>query len=287
MKNKIFPLIITFLVLWLGIFSLEAQKIQDEVVILHTNDTHSQIDPYKAGTEKEAGGMFRHISYVNAVRDKYETVFLFHAGDFSQGTPYYNLFHGYPEIQFLNEMKYDAATLGNHEFDDGLQSLADRIKTADFPVVCANYKFKNKDLKKLVKPYVIIERNGMRLGVFGLTCHLYHMSGWPNVTDTAIYQDPIVTAKKMTSKLKKKNCDLIICLSHLGIGPDHRMMYPEMCDSLLAEKVQEIDLIIGGHTHYATPQPSKIGRVRIVQNDKQGITIGEFILKRKEEGLSK
>lgn len=280
-KNTLYlSLLIVFCMM--SISPIFAQKIKDEVVILHVNDTHSQIDPYKPGTPKEAGGVFRHMTYVNDAREKYETVFLFHAGDYSQGTPYYNLFQGYPEIQFMNEMKFDAATLGNHEFDAGIQALANRLKTAEFPVVCSNYKFKNKEIRKIVKPYTIVERNGMRIGVFGLTVHLYHMSGWPNVTDTAVYQDPIATAKKMTAKLKKKKCDLIVCLSHLGIGPDETLKYPEMCDSLVAQNVQDIDLIIGGHTHFATPQPSKVGRVRIVQNDQRGVTIGEFILKRKE-----
>lgn len=260
---------------------LLAQQGRDEIVILHTNDTHSQIDPYKEGTPREAGGVFRHLSYLDSVRDQYETVFLFHAGDFSQGTPYFNLFHGYPEIQFMNEMAFDAITLGNHEFDNGAQALSDRLQDANFPIVCANYKFKHRKLQKQVKPYVIIEKNGTRVGVFGLMIHLYHMSGAAHITDTAIYLDPIVTAQAVVKKLKRKGCDLIICLSHLGLDEDAVAKYPEVCDRLLAEKVQDIDLIIGGHSHTATLQPVSVGRVQIVQTAGRGTTIGQLILKRR------
>ena len=145
-----------------------------EVVILHTNDTHSQLEPYKEKDGSVRGGVLRRMEFIQKERAENETVFLFDAGDFSQGTPYYNLFEGYPEIDFMNRMGYDAATLGNHEFDEGTQHLAERLKTAKFPIVCCNYTFDNPDLAAQIKPYTIIERNGMNW------IHVSDLKYWEN-----------------------------------------------------------------------------------------------------------
>jgi len=220
------------------------------------------------------------MEYIRQMREEYETVFLFDAGDFSQGTPYYNLFHGYPEIWFMNQQKYDAATFGNHEFDDGVHAFADRVKLAQFPIICSNYTFKDSLLSNLIKPYTIIERNGTKIGVFGLVIDLHGLSNAPNLMDTIEYHDAIQVAKEMTQKLKEEHCDLIVCLSHLGFTPDDTTPDNLVCDTLVARQVQDIDIIIGGHTHVALSQPVQIGRVQIVQNKNQGRTIGCFRLSR-------
>lgn len=273
MKN---PHILILSLLAMVLFIGCQKSLPDTVVILHTNDTHSQLEPYKEKNGTFRGGILRRMEYVQQVREENPTVFLFDAGDFSQGTPYYNLFQGYPEIQFMNKMGYDAATLGNHEFDAGAQSLADRLKTADFPVVCCNYVFKNPQLARQVKPYVVIKRDGMKVGVFGVVIQLDGLAGSKNLMDTIQYLDAVESAQKVVSTLKKQGCDKIVCLSHLGFGPDDTTPDRPMCDTLLARKVQDIDLIIGGHSH--DEHDTLIGRVHVVSNLNQGRTVGRLTL---------
>ena len=250
-----------------------------EVVILHTNDTHSQLEPYKEKDGSMRGGVLRRMEFVEQERKGDAPVFLFDAGDFSQGTPYYNLFEGYPEISFMNRMGYDAATLGNHEFDEGTQHLAERLKTAQFPVVCCNYTIDNPDLAAQIKPYTIIERNGMKMGVFGVVLQLDGLLATEHIMDTIHYIDAVEASREVVKELKKQNCDMIVCLSHLGFGPDDVAPDRPMCDTVLARQVQDIDLIIGGHTHQEND--TLIGRVRVVSNINQGRTVGKLTMKRK------
>ena len=250
-----------------------------EVVILHTNDTHSQLEPYKEKDGSMRGGVLRRMEFVEQERKGDAPVFLFDAGDFSQGTPYYNLFEGYPEISFMNRMGYDAATLGNHEFDEGTQHLAERLKTAQFPVVCCNYTIDNPDLAAQIKPYTIIERNGMKMGVFGVVLPLDGLLATDHIMDTIHYIDAVEASREVVKELKKQNCDMIVCLSHLGFGPDDVAPDRPMCDTVLARQVQDIDLIIGGHTHQEND--TLIGRVRVVSNINQGRTVGKLTMKRK------
>jgi len=252
-----------------------------EVVILHTNDTHSQLEPYKEKDGSVRGGVLRRMEFIQKERAENETVFLFDAGDFSQGTPYYNLFEGYPEIDFMNRMGYDAATLGNHEFDEGTQHLAERLKTAKFPIVCCNYTIDNPDLANLVKPYTIIERNGLKVGVFGVVIQLDGLLAGEHIMDTIHYIDAVDAAREAVKKLQAEKCDMIVCLSHLGFGPDDVAPDRPMCDTVLARQVQDIDLIIGGHTHQEND--TLIGRVRVVSNINQGRTVGKLSLKLKNE----
>ena len=260
----------------IALFLVACQKPQ-EVVILHTNDTHSQLEPYKEKNGSIRGGVLRRMEFVEHERKGDAPVFLFDAGDFSQGTPYYNLFEGYPEIDFMNRMGYDAATLGNHEFDEGTQHLADRLKTAKFPIVCCNYTIDNPDLAAQVKPYTIIERNGLKMGVFGVVIQLDGLLATEHIMDTIHYIDAVEASREVVQELKKLHCDIIVCLSHLGFGPDDVAPDRPMCDTLLAREVQDIDLIIGGHSHLETD--TLIGRVRVVSNINQGRTVGKMTMR--------
>ena len=243
------------------------------LVIMHTNDTHSQIDPYSYKKDINVGGFLRREVAIREVRAENPYTLLLDAGDFSQGTPYFNIFKGYIEVRLMNAMGYDAATLGNHEFDNGCAALAARLKTANFPVVCANYQFANKKLSKVIKPYTIIERAGHRIGIFGLGVNL---NGYiaPQIAREVTYLDPVETARKMVAELRAKNCDLIICLSHLGLDTNSDNDY------LMALQVPEIDVIIGGHSHEEINPPAVIGNTRICQMTSQGKCFGVLTVER-------
>ncbi len=238
------------------------------LVIMHTNDTHSQIDPYSYKNDRNMGGALRREAAIREVRAQYANTLLLDAGDFSQGTPYFNFFQGYVEVRLMNAMGYDAATLGNHEFDKGCSALAARLKTAKFPIVCANYLFSNKKLAKVVKPYTIIVRDGHRIGIFGLGVNL---DGYitPKTVQEVTYLDPVETARKMVAELKAKDCDMIICLSHLGVDT----MIKDN-DFEIARQVPEIDVIIGGHSHEEINPPVVVGNTRVCQMTNRGKCFG-------------
>ena len=237
------------------------------LVIMHTNDTHSQIDPYSYKGDVNVGGFLRREVAIREVRADNPNTLLLDAGDFSQGTPYFNFFKGYVEVWLMNAMGYDAATLGNHEFDNGCAALAARLKTADFPVVCANYQFANKKLAKVIKPYVIIERGGHKIGVFGLGVNLTGYTA-PQIAREITYLNPVETARKVVAELKAQNCDLIVCLSHLGVTTSRDNDYD------LARQVPEIDVIIGGHSHEEINPPIVVGNTRVCQMTSRGKCIG-------------
>lgn len=267
---KKFLLSISFaLVCALAALSVQAQ----ELVILHTNDTHSQIEPYTYKADTNVGGFLRREAYIREVRSLHPNVLLFDAGDFSQGTPYFNFFKGYTEIYLMNAMHYDAVTLGNHEFDNGCGALAKRIKKAEFPFLCANYVFHNKQLAKVVKPCMVVEKGGYKVGVFGLTVDLNALIS-PNTYKQMQYLDPVEVSKKMVQFLKSQNCDLIVCLSHLGVEDG------QVNDYQIAKEVPGIDIIIGGHSHYEMKEPTVIGNTRIYQMANKGKCIGEITVSR-------
>ena len=243
------------------------------LVIMHTNDTHSQIDPYSYKKDINVGGFLRREAAIRDVRAENPYTLLLDAGDFSQGTPYFNIFKGYIEVRLMNAMGYDAATLGNHEFDNGCAALAARLKTADFPVVCANYQFANKKLAKVIKPYIIIERAGHRIGIFGLGVNLNGYTA-PQIAREVTYLDPVEMSRKIVAELKAKNCDLIICLSHLGLDTNSDNDY------LIALQVPEIDVIIGGHSHQELSEPVVIGNTRICQMTNRGKCFGVLTVER-------
>ena len=244
------------------------------LVIMHTNDTHSQIDPYSYKNDIDVGGFLRREAVIREIRAQNPNTLLLDAGDFSQGTPYFNFFKGYVEVRLMNAAGYDAATLGNHEFDNGSAALAARLKTVDFPVVCANYQFSNKKLAKVIKPYVIIERAGMKIGIFGLGVDLNGYTA-PQIAREVTYLDPVETARKMVSELKAKNCDLIVCLSHLGVDKSTKDN-----DYEIARLVPEIDVIVGGHSHEEINPPVVIGNTRVCQMTSRGKCFGVLTVER-------
>lgn len=242
------------------------------VTILHTNDTHSQIEPYVSKTDT-LGGVLRRYKAISDTRQRDNIVLLLDAGDFMQGTPYFNLFGGDVEIEMMNLMGYDAATLGNHEFDNGLDSLAAKLKKAKFPIVCANYQFPGcPELEKIVKQCIIVERKGVKIGIFGLTTSLSGLTFTTTVQRTR-YLNPIEVSKSMVKLLKQQRCDLIICLSHLGFRPEPGR---PMSDPILASQVDGIDLIVGGHTHIE--MDTVVNRTHIVQTGWKGSKLGKVVI---------
>lgn len=249
------------------------------MVILHNNDTHSRIEPLpeKDSVYPGKGGIVRQNACVEEVRRENENVLLFHCGDFVQGTPYFNLFKGQVEIACMNFMKYDAACLGNHEFDYGLDNLAEMIQAAEFPVVATNLDFTGTAMEGLTHKYLVLRQNGLKIGVIGLTVSPQDLIALPNYEGMA-YLDPVRSANEAAAFLKaEENCDLVVCLSHLGYFPAEN----ETGDITLAKESSDIDLILGGHTHtfldVADSQLNRKGeKVIINQVGDRGIYMGRL-----------
>lgn len=252
---------------------------QKTLTILHTNDIHSRIEPiakdFPDQRSADKGGLLRVAAYVEQVREENPNVLVFDSGDFSQGTPYYNMFKGDVEIQLMNAIGYNAGTIGNHEFDFGMENMARLFQSAKFPIVCANYTVEGTPLEGLVQPYVIIEKAGLKIGVLGLGVKLDGLVQ-TNLCEGVTYQNPFETANQVASELKKKGCDFIICLSHLG----HKAYREEgICDTELARNTRHIDLILGGHSHSFLEEPVILPNldgkdVYISQMGKSGIFVG-------------
>jgi 5'-nucleotidase len=253
-------------------FTLIAQSAP--IVILHTNDTHSRLESYNDPKEGNAAGVVRRHTYIQETRSRYPTIVV-DAGDFSQGTPYFNLFKGFPEIELMNKMGYDVVALGNHEFDNGSKALSKRLKLAKFKIVCANYQFKNKKLSKIVKPYTIIEVEGKKIGFLGLLCNMEKIL-MPDYYQEVTFFDPITAAKKVVDILiNKERCDIIVCLSHLGIDVEFQ---GDITDREIATQVSGIDFIIGGHTHLLLKNPEIINGTKIVQAGQNGVFVGKIVI---------
>jgi len=262
-----------FILFFLAPFLLCSQS--SPIVVLHTNDTHSTLESYTESGVGDVGGMLRRHSFIQQTRNQYPNTIVVDAGDFSQGTPYFNLFKGVPEIELMNMLGYDVVALGNHEFDNGSKVLAKRLKLANFKIVCANYKFKNNKLSKLVKPYAVFNVAGTKIGFFGLLCDMKRVV-MPNYYQEVTFLDPIDAAKKTVELLKnKEQCDIIICLSHLGFDAE---FLDDITDKILAEKVSGIDFIIGGHTHKLIEEPVIVNDTKIVQAGKKGIYVGKLTI---------
>lgn len=247
--------------------------------ILHTNDTHSHIDPVRAGADAGRGGILERAVFVDSVRraDGRRNVLLVDAGDFEQGTPYFSLFRGKVEIGTMNRMGYDAATLGNHEFDNGLEDLKQRMKKAKFKVVLSNYDLKESGLDCFAKPYTIIRRGGYKIGILGALTDVTSVVD-ADIAKSFRYQNPVNNLNKLAAFLKEeKGCDLVIVLSHLGItGPKDN---PGDID--IAPYLKNVDYIIGGHTHTNLPCPVLVdgadGKpVVIVTNYCWGLNMAEI-----------
>ena len=227
-----------------------------KITILHTNDVHSHIDPFgpDAGRNANKGGVARRASLIESIRKENPNTLLLDAGDIFQGTPYFNYYGGELEFKLMSMLKYDLATIGNHDFDNGIDGLFAQLPNAEFDFVSANYDFKNTVLDTLIEPYKIFVKDGIKIGVFGLGIELKGLVDKELYKET-IYNNPIEIAQDMSRQLKsEQQCDLVICLSHLGYyyknSPD------TVSDLVLARSTEDIDLIIGGHTHTFLPKPT-------------------------------
>jgi len=248
----------TSALLGLGGFSLSSFKSVNtkHLTILHTNDVHSYIDPFPANHPKNPnmGGVARRAALIESIRKENPNVLLLDAGDIFQGTPYFNYYGGELEFKLMSMMQYDLATIGNHDFDNGIEGLYAQLPHASFEFVSANYDFKNTIMNGHVKPYKIINKDGIKVGVFGLGVGLDGLVDKKNYKET-IYLDPVGVAQDMARILKQeKKCDLVICLSHLGYK--YKDEPEKICDTKLATVTQDIDLIIGGHTHTFLDKPT-------------------------------
>ena len=224
-----------------------------KITILHTNDMHSHIHPFTSGRNKGLGGMAQRAALIKQIRKQEEHVLLLDAGDIFQGTPYFNVYEGELELKLMSEMKYDAVTLGNHDFDNGLVGLKKQLPHANFPFLIANYDFSDTILKHDFKPYEIFRKGDLKIGVFGIGIELDGLVP-KKLYQNTVYQNPISKANYYAKLLKKKEkCDLVICLSHLGFKYNEK----KMSDMKFASQTHNIDLIIGGHTHTFLKKPVK------------------------------
>ena len=231
-----------------------SQLLRDvKIIILHSNDVHSQIEPFPINHDRfpNRGGFARRASIFEGIRSVNPNTLIFDAGDIFQGTPYFNFFQGELELKLMKEMGYNAATIGNHEFDAGLNTLKKNILSTNFQFIISNYDFVNTDLEGLTTPYKIYKKEGVKIGVFGLGIELKGLVN-PNLFKETKYYDPIEISDEMVRILKdEKKCDLIICVSHLG----HEYNSNKISDTRLAQLTTDIDLIIGGHTHTFLKEP--------------------------------
>ena len=259
---------------------VEAQKKQ--LVILHTNDTHSQIlpissqlpDTMKAGR----GGFLRRIAMLKEERQKNPDLLYFDSGDFWQGSAYFTMFKGDVEIGLMNQMGIDASTIGNHEYDFGLDNMAEMFKKANFPILCTNYDFTGTPMEEVTKPWIIIKRNGVKIGVFAVCPKLEGLVSAKNCPGVK-YLDPAKVALETATMLKqKKKCDMVICLSHLGWNSGRGQD-----DQYMIRGSRNIDLVLGGHTHtymeelqYENNMDGK--PVPVDQNGKAAIFVGKMVV---------
>ncbi|MBP5659258.1 MAG: metallophosphatase [Paludibacteraceae bacterium] len=247
---------------------------QDHLTILHTNDTHSQVEP-KANDQ---GGYARRMGLIKEERKADPNLLLVDAGDFCQGTPYFNFYHGRVEIDAMNRMRYDAATLGNHEFDNGLDTLAAVLKTTRFPIVCANYDFTGTAMEGATQAYAIIRKGGLKIGVFGLGCDPKGLIADKNFLP-AKYLDPLPIAQMMADTLRSQKCDIVVCLSHLGTFGKAE---DDICDATVARQTRGIDVFIGGHTHklYDNLRVANLDgdSIPLCQMGKSGVYLGKIVI---------
>lgn len=239
----------------LGLQSFDASKAK-KITILHTNDVHSHIDPFGPDDSRNAnkGGVARRATLVKSIRKENPNTLLLDAGDIFQGTPYFNYYGGELEFKLMSMLNYDLATIGNHDFDNGIDGLYAQMPHAKFEFVSANYDFSNTVMDTHVKPYKIFVKDGIKIGIFGLGVQLDGLVD-KNMYKETVYNDPIEIAQDMSRVLKEEQaCDLVICLSHIGYY--YRNSPDRVCDLALAKATKDIDLIIGGHTHTFLPKPT-------------------------------
>jgi 5'-nucleotidase len=243
-------------------------KRSKRIVILHTNDTHSNIEPFPANHSKfpGMGGVAKRHTVIQKIRQEEENVLLLDSGDIFQGTPYFNAYHGELEMQLMSTLGYDAATMGNHDFDIGLNGFLNAKKHANFPFLCSNYDFSKTILANEIKPYHVFQKSGIKIGVFGIGIDLKGLVPDDNYAEM-IYKDPIDSANTWAQYLTDLGCDIIICLSHLGYDYEDKT---KISDLVLAKNTSQIHLILGGHTHTFLEKPT------VVKNrDNQTVIINQ------------
>ena len=247
------------------------------ITILHVNDSHSQLEPVRSGEYAGMGGALERAAYIDSVRtaDGRDNVLVLHAGDFFQGSAYFSEFGGTVEIQDLNAIGYDAVTLGNHEFDNGIEALGEALSGCEVPVVVCNYDFSPFEMGKYIKPYVVVEKAGLRIGIVGVVCSLASMVQ-ADISNRLVELDMVPTVQKYVDQIRGE-CDLVVALTHIGYeehGPG------EITDPLLCAATSGIDLFVGGHSHtfLETPamHPNLDGKlIPIVQSGEYGVRMGE------------
>ena len=231
----------------------QSAKDAPKLTILHTNDWHSRIEPFPEDSGRNAGrgGAIRRMRLIESVRAAEEQVLLLDSGDIFQGTPYFNFFMGELEMKLMSQMGYDAATIGNHDFDGGMENLATQLGHADFPMLNVNYDFAGTPLAGKTEPFRVFDKGGVRVGVFGVGIELAGLVP-EKLYGATTYKDPIEAANQTALHLRaRQKCDLVICLSHLGF----RYRDEKVDDVKLAAASENIDIILGGHTHTFLDEP--------------------------------
>ncbi|OEJ98760.1 metallophosphatase [Flavivirga aquatica] len=265
----------------LGLQSFTNIDKTSKITILHTNDVHSHIDAFSPGDGRNAnkGGVARRASLIESIRKENPNTLLLDAGDIFQGTPYFNYYGGELEFKLMSKLKYDAATIGNHDFDNGIEGLYAQLPHAEFQFLSANYDFSNTIMDTHTKPYKVFIKDGIKIGVYGLGIELNGLVD-PSMYKETKYLDPIETSQDMTRILKtEEQCDLIICLSHLGY---HYKNNPnKISDLALAKATKDINLIIGGHTHTFLSKPTIVKNIEgkntlVNQVGCYGINLGKI-----------
>ena len=253
------------------------------LVIIHTNDTHSHLEPVRSGAEAGRGGIIERAAYIDSVMaaEGRENVLLLHAGDFSQGTSYFTILNGSIEVDGINGLGYDVVTLGNHEFDNGMKELGERLARVKCPVVCANYDFSPFKAGEFITPFTIVEKAGLRIGIFGILTDLKSVVDKSDPKAPALVKlDDVQTANYWAALLKEQEgCDFVIALTHVGLEEEKK----KMTDSLLVRQCRNIDLVVGGHSHTFLEKikyvPDLDGKdIPIVQDGCWGLNMGEITL---------
>lgn len=270
MKSKSIIRSFALLLLFISLIGSSNAWSQDKLIILHTNDTHSRIEAMPS-TDKQyplRGGVVNRKAIIDSIRQINE-VLLLDAGDIVQGTPYFNLFDGKTEAECLNNMGYEVGTIGNHEFDNGVESLNFIVSNLKYPIVCCNYDFTGTKLESKIKPYVIIKKKGLKIGVIGVGANPDGLIAKDKFAPVK-YLPAIETVNKYAQQIRKK-CDLIIALTHIGFTDDKE----------LAAQSEDIDLVIGGHSHTFLEVPEKVKNkngkeILVTQVGKNGVSIGKI-----------
>ena len=253
--------------LGLGLGSLASCSGNSErkITILHTNDVHSHIEPFEMGHDRYPGmgGVARRAHLIQSIRNENPNTLLFDAGDIFQGTPYFNYFGGELEFRMMSKLGYDGSTIGNHDFDNGIDGLEKQLPHAKFDFIISNYDFSNTVMDGRTHRYKVYEISGVRVGVFGLGIQLKGLVD-PALYKETIYLDPVEITQDMTKLLRQEmDCDLVIALSHLGYN--YKSHPDRISDLTLAQRTEGVDLIIGGHTHTFLKKPTVV-RNRVDKN---------------------